>query len=305
MEYKLHHFGILGQDMDQSLRTYRDYFGQTLTSRWYNMDHLDIAFLGKGSQATMEIVAPPHLEYETAHIQRHGYSLNHLAFLVDDAQEAFEDLSAKGVRVAWEPFLMDDVLGLCQCAFYDEDDVLFEVFSYPKGKPMALPEKITPKPKDLRLHHVNILTPDIRRSQRFYEEKLGMKTVIEGLEDEGGSVFLVDPSYDYRESDFLLQIVGPPHLEPREEVLLEKRGACLDHMGFVADDLQGAWDAAITRGAKHVTEPIFYLIGNLAWFVDPDGIDVEIMNPFPEDLIQEAIRTGNPLNVMQLGEDNQ
>ena len=119
-----------------------------------------------------------------------------------------------------------------------------------------------------------------------------------------GSLLLlkVGKKYGYKENDFLLQIVGPPYLEPREEVLLEKRGPCLDHIGFVADDLPGAWEDAVARGAKQVTEPIFYLIAYLAWFVDPDGIDVEIMNPFPEDLIQEAIRTGNPADVMNLGE---
>ena len=299
MQYKLHHFGILSQDMNQSLNTYRNHFCQDFTSRWFNKDHLDIAFLGKGSQATMEIVAPPHLDYETAHIDKHGYCLNHLAFLVEDAEEAHEELAAKGVRVAWEPFLMDDVLGLCQCAFYDEDDVLFEVFSYPKGKPMALPKKTTPKPKDLRLHHVNILTPDLRRSQRFYEQKLGMKTVVEALEDEGGAVFLVDPSYDYKENDFMLEIVGPPYLEPREVTLLEQRGACLDHLCFIADDLSGAWEDAVVRGAKQVTEPILYHGGYLAWFVDPDGVDVEIMTPFPEDMIENALLTGKPPNLAQ------
>jgi len=299
MDYKLHHFGILSQDVDKSLTTYLDHFGQDLTSRWYNRKQLNIAFLGKGSQATMEVVGKPHLNYEETHIAKHGYSINHLAFLVDDAEKAYEELTGKGVRVAWEPSLVDDILGKCQCAFYDEDDVLFEVFSYPKGKAMSMPEKTDIQPKDLRLHHVNILTPDLRRSQRFYTEKLGMKTVIEALEDDGGAIFLVDPTYDYKENDFMLEIVGPPYLEPREVVLLEQRGACLDHLCFIAEDLSGAWEDTVTRGANKVTDPIFYHGGYLAWFVDPDGIDVEIMTPFPEEVVKNAMLSGIAFNPAQ------
>jgi catechol 2,3-dioxygenase-like lactoylglutathione lyase family enzyme len=299
VDFKLHHFGIVCEDIEKSLKTYLDQLEQTLTSRWYNRGQLNIAFLGKGSQATMEIVGKPHLEYEEAHIAKHGYSVNHLSFLVDNAELAFRELKGKGVSVAWEPFIMDDILGLCQCAFYDEDGMLFEVFSYPKGKAMSLPDKTTSHhPNDLRLHHISLLTPDLRRAQRFYTEKLGMRTVFEWLEDDGGFVFLVDPTYDLKENDFMLEIIGPPYLEPREEVLLNKRGACFDHIAFIADDLSGAWQDLLKRGAKKVADPVSgYSVGYMAWIADPDGIDVEIMSPIPANIVEEALRSGKAPNL--------
>ena len=55
--YRLHHFGLLCQDMQNSMQTYQDQLGGQLTSRWYNRGLLDISFLGRGNDATLELVS--------------------------------------------------------------------------------------------------------------------------------------------------------------------------------------------------------------------------------------------------------
>ena len=40
------------------------------------------------------------MPYEEAIIAKHGYGINHLSFLVEDAAAAFDDLVKKGVRVS-------------------------------------------------------------------------------------------------------------------------------------------------------------------------------------------------------------
>jgi catechol 2,3-dioxygenase-like lactoylglutathione lyase family enzyme len=297
MNFQLNHFGLVCQDLPKSLAVYSDQLANQLTARWYNRGYLDIAFLGGGSNVTVELVGPPHLDYEQAHIARHGYSINHTSFQVDDAQAAFEELKSQGVEVAWEPMR---VITMLQCGLRDADGLLFEVYSnLDPALPLAGPDLSEPPlPADLRLHHVSILTPDLRRSQRFYTEMLGLTTVYEYVADDGGFVFLADPYYDPAQHDFLLEIIGPPHLEPREEVLLKQRGACYDHFCYVANDVGAAWQACMGRGALQETPPARELGTWIAWLKDADGNDVEIMGIMPSRLLAEALRTGRYIDGM-------
>jgi catechol 2,3-dioxygenase-like lactoylglutathione lyase family enzyme len=292
--YRLHHFGLLCQDMQKSLNSYQNHFGSQLTSRWYNRSLLDISFLGRGNDATLELVGAPFMPYEEEFLARHGYGINHMSFLVDDAVAAFEDLRSKGVKVAWEP---KKVLDLWQCGFYDEDGLLFEVFNpLDPSNPMATSD-LPRGSNDLGLDHISILTPDLPRSQKFYTEKLGLKTVLEYLPDGGGFIFLADPCFDSKSHSFCLEIIGPPGLEPREVVMLNKHGPCFDHLCFVTDDVKSAWNAVVERGAPKMDEPVRAYDNWLSWVHDADGNDVEIMNPFPGDLLLNALQTGVPVNI--------
>jgi catechol 2,3-dioxygenase-like lactoylglutathione lyase family enzyme len=292
--YRLHHFGLLCQDMQKSMVSYQDHFGSQLTSRWYNRGLLDISFLGRGSDATLELVGAPFLPYEEEFIARHGYGINHLSFLVDDAAAAFVDLKSKGVRVAWEP---KKVLDLSQCGFYDEDGLLFEVFSpLDPANPMA----VSDQPRghtDLGLDHISILTPDLPRAQKFYTEKLGLKTTLQYLPDGGGFIFMADPCFDAKMHTFSLEIIGPPGLEPREVVMLDKHGACFDHLAYVTDDVHTTWKAVLEKGAQNMDAPVRAYDNWLAWVKDADGNDVEIMNPFPPDALLKARQTGIPVDI--------
>ncbi|MFC2031227.1 VOC family protein [Chloroflexota bacterium] len=299
MDFRLNHFGLVCQDLDRSLAVYRDQLAHQVTARWYNRDYLDIAFLGAGCDVTIELVGQPHLDYEQAHIARHGYSINHMSFQVKDARAAFAELKSRGVEVAWEPM---QVMTMLQCGFRDPDGLLFEVYSdLDPALPLAVPDQSQPpQPADLRMHHISILTPELRRSQRFYVEKMGLKTVYEYVKDDGGFVFLADPYYDAAQHDFLLEIIGPPHLEPREVLLLEERGACYDHLCYVADDVHAAWQACLDRGAQNMTPPAKELGMWIAWLNDADDNDVEIMNPIPAEIVEEAVRTGQPVDGLAL-----
>jgi catechol 2,3-dioxygenase-like lactoylglutathione lyase family enzyme len=282
VNYRLNHFGLLCQDLQQSLTTYQHHFGNQLTARWYNRSLLDIAFLGSGSDVTIELVGRPFLDYEETHIAQHGHSINHISFLVEDAEAAFEELKRQGVKVAWEPI---DVMMMCQCGFRDPDGLLFEVFSYPDpNMPLAGPDLGAPVgPTSLRMHHISLLTLDIERAKRFYLEVMGLKPVYEYRQGAGGFMFLADLYFDKKDHNFLLEIIwGPEGMEPREIVMLEKHGACYDHLCYVAEDVQGAWQAAQQRGAPNMADPVQAYGMWIAWLKDADGNDVEIMNPLPE-----------------------
>jgi catechol 2,3-dioxygenase-like lactoylglutathione lyase family enzyme len=272
MIFKLHHFGIVCKDLEKSIICYRDQLGNQLTSRWYNKGFFDIAFIGSGGEATIELVGKPFTDYEQVHIPKHGYSINHISFRVDDLDAAL-----------------------------DEDGLMFELFSYLSPLPLAAPDLSKPlAPTEMNLHHISILTPELRRSQKFYEEKLGFKTVYEYTADDGGFIFLIDPTFNHHNNNFMLEIIGPPHLEEREVMILEKRGACYDHLCYTAEDVGGAWEKAIDLGAEKMTEPFEDYGVQIAWVRDHDGNDVEIMNPIPAEIIEVVLQGGEPLNGAQM-----
>lgn len=297
MEYKLHHFALLCEDFEESLAFYRDVLGNTVTSRWQNQGYFNVAFVGNGGDGTIELIGKPFAFQEQEHIDAHRNSIHHISFLVEDVDAAFTELKGQGVKVAWEP---QDVYPVRQCGFYDVDGLVFEVFSYPSEMPLATPDVIKQlEPTDIMLHHISILTPDLRRSQKFYEEKLGFSTVYEYLENDGGFIFLINPGYSHETNSLMLEIIGPPDLEAREVVMLERHGACYDHFGYVAGDVEKAWKLSLTRGAKEMAAPVEDYGVQMAWVNDADGNDVEIMSPIPDEIILNVLQGGEPFDAMR------
>ena len=296
MKFKMMHFGLLCKDMKKNLAVYQEQMQNQLTFRADHPGVVDIAFLGKGSSATLELVGQPFLPYEEDHLSHHGHSINHLSFQVDDADLAFETLKNKGAKVAWEP---KDVEFLRQSGFYDKDGLLFEVYSYLGSDIISTPDLSLPiGPADLALHHIYILTNDMLASEQFYIEKLGLRRVAEYFnEGKGGFVFLVDLLYDGKGHSFMLEIIGPPGLEEREEVLLKKRGPLFDHLCYTAEDVKGAWQAAIDKGAENFIAPYEEYGGEIAWLRDADGNDIEIMSPFPQEFVDMILKGADSISL--------
>jgi catechol 2,3-dioxygenase-like lactoylglutathione lyase family enzyme len=297
MEYKLTHFGIVCSDIEKSLSFYREQMGSQLTYRAFNRGVNNIAFTGNGSDATLELVGEPFLDYETEHIARQGHSINHISFEVDDADKAYAELTSKGVKVAWKP---KDIECVRQCGFYDADDLLFEVYSYPTTTRFATPDLRKPwDPTEPELHHISILTHNLFKAEQFYVEQLGMKRVAHFFnEDKGGFVFLSDPKFNGKDHTFMLELIGPPGpMDDREVPLLKKWNACFDHLCYVADDVKGAWQKAIDKGARKFLEPVDEYGLCLAWVRDPDGNDVEIMSPFTEAQIHTILQRKESINL--------
>ena len=291
IQFKLHHVGLLVEDFEASLAFYRDVLEHQVTTRCQNRDRFNVAFVGVGSDATLELVGAPFLDYEQAFVDAHGYGMNHFAFEVEDADAAFAELKAKGLTVAWEP---RDVILVRQCAFYDPDGILIEVFHHlDKDAPLMPPDPN--KKGELAFHHLDLLTENWRRSQRFYEEHFGLKLVYEYIDKEDHAfVFLVDPFFDFESHNFMIEIIGPPFEEQREHDFYRRVGVGIDHIAYITDDVVAAWRRTLDEGAQNFVDPYFDYGVNIAWIRDPDGNDIEIMDPIPEDLVRKVLETGEP-----------
>ncbi len=292
--YRFHHVSILCRDLKESRRVYCDQLGQEVITGIITPEISGHLLVGTGNGIPVELISKSQAENERAYASKYGYSIYQISFLVDDADQAFEELKSNGVRVAWKP---QNAPGGRHCGFYDEDGLLFEIFSNRNSETVRGPQPENPsRGAELRLHHVAILTPNLRRAQRFYEEKLGLKTVFELTKQDGGLIFMIDKAYDHWKNNFMLEIVGPPDLEPREVALLNQRGACYDHLCYTAKDVKKSWQMVIQKGGKNAAVPTRYHGTWMAWVKDINGIDIEIMQPIPKFVIDIAIERGQGLN---------
>ena len=92
------------------------------------------------------------------------------------------------------------------------------------------------------------------------------------------------------------KFISQPYLEPREVVMLDKHGACYDHLAYTAPDVEGTWKQVVERGAKNMDEPVSDYGLQISWVNDQDGNDVEIMSPIPDEYIENVLRGGEPIN---------
>lgn len=304
MGFTLHHVGITCRDSSRSREVYVQRMGNRVATNWQVASEVDITFVGRGSDVSIELVGAPYQPYGRHHLDRSGATASHLGFLVDDVDLAFERMREDDVRILWDP---KDFMEIRHFGMLDNNGVLVELFSAKNGS-AASPEIGGP----VRLHHVSLLTPDLRATERFFVEKLHMKTVIEHTENDGGFIFMVDEGFDYRTHNFMVEVIGPPRgvvshatalLEPREQKILEKHGACLDHLCFVADNVPVTHRDFVGRGVVSATNPYRDYGSWISWLKDFDGNDIELLSPIPESVVTTALAVDKPIQTILMSFD--
>jgi catechol 2,3-dioxygenase-like lactoylglutathione lyase family enzyme len=128
-------------------------------------------------------------------------------------------------------------------------------------------------PEMTSIHHIAITVTDLDRSVPWYQETLGLTTLMEDLHPAGDGryVLLADPSFSV--------LVGL-HVHPTNggERFAEARTG-LDHVGFtVADHAElEAWEARLTElGVEHspFDDQAAY---SVVVFRDPDNVQLEFI----------------------------
>lgn len=102
---KMEHVGILAADLDESIRFYTEILGMKLIERKPLNEQVDLAFLSFPGQedAQVELIGR-----DPGDMAAEGL-VNHLAFTVDDIDEAIEKLKQAGVEVSdeWPKTILD------------------------------------------------------------------------------------------------------------------------------------------------------------------------------------------------------
>ncbi len=97
---RIDHIGIVVQDMDAALQTYRDMLGFRLLQRITITEQLvEAAFLDAGN-GTVELIAPTDTNSGTARfLQTRGEGTHHICFEVENIEAALAALAAQGLRL--------------------------------------------------------------------------------------------------------------------------------------------------------------------------------------------------------------
>ncbi len=120
----IHHVAILTDDYEKSKAFYTQVLGFTIMSETYRQQRksykLDLAING---QYQIELFSFPEFKERASFPEQKG--LRHLAFAVENIEEAFAELVAKGVEV--QAIRIDEGTNKKFCFFYD-----------PNGQPLEL-----------------------------------------------------------------------------------------------------------------------------------------------------------------------
>jgi catechol 2,3-dioxygenase-like lactoylglutathione lyase family enzyme len=285
MELELQHIDILTSDVEKSIAFYREKLGMQLASRFYREGVFDIAFLRDGPESTqfaIELVGPPFTSWMEDLYKKHGPSMDHYSFVVDDVDAWYEKLRASGAEIVAPP---ERFLTVKEMYFRDPGGIVVEMMAFadPGLAPRA-PVGAPARPGiEYHLNHISLLCHDLAASERFYIETLGLDTIYDRRET--GFILVADPVFlaDAEREAPTLEIMGPEAPWDREQTFLAEHGPGLDHICFVVDDVDAAHDDLRSKGVEFFQEPEDMGSNRLAWFYDPNGVQVELMLPIPRD----------------------
>jgi len=282
MELSLNHVGILTQDLEGSIAFYREKLGMKVAARFFQEGALDIALLRDGLASTrfsIEFIGPPFTGWRADLFAKLGPTLDHVAFLVDDVDAWHGELRRQGVKFLETPqsFLTDR-----RMSFQDPSGIVVEMMTHLDSADASLPapEAVTGQGNEYRLDHVSMVGWDLDVEERFYVVSLGLTKLFERRKNGGGYIFLAYPLHRLDEGRYAanLEVMGPPLWE-REEIFLAERGPGVDHVCFVVDDVDAAHEQLASDGVPFTYEPVDFGANRIAYFKDPNGVDLELELP--------------------------
>lgn len=123
------------------------------------------------------------------------------------------------------------------------------------------------------LAHQAINVSDVRRSQRFYTEILGMSVLYE---DDKHAFLKVGEGENFG----VLALLTPPAEGPRPVDPRERQGNKYNHFGFRARSPEEVFEFADylkERGVAIIRGPYTRKDGSSVYFLDPDGYTLEYL----------------------------
>jgi catechol 2,3-dioxygenase-like lactoylglutathione lyase family enzyme len=282
MKLEIDHVSIIVDDIEKSIAFYRGLLGFQVTSRYYQKNAFDIAFLHDGPASTayaLQLVGPPFTGWLKEIYEKHGPSMDHHAFRIENVDGWYTKLKSVGIDVIEPP---RNFLTYRHMYLRDASGTVLELVEYPD--PSLSPRMPTKSPSltgiDYHMNHISILCNDLAEMERFYVDHFGMKNVFDY---QRLFILVADPVFladDTREA-VTLEIMGSLWEGEREQTFLTEHGPGLDHICFVVKDVDAAYKNLIAKGVKFHYPPEDSGANRLAFFKDPNGVDVELMMSIP------------------------
>lgn len=287
MRIAFHHIGLLTTKIDESLRFYTSLLGMQIHTHISTVSTSEVYSLNDGSTTTrvfLHLIGSPFSSWMKTFLAKHGSMLAFLGFEVDEL-DTWQRKFSEGNFEFLTP--IEEIGNERQFYLCDPGGVVIKIFS--QAIPFSSPDgstfgsEVTSK---YRLSHTNITCSEISFLENFYINKLDMTIVLDRRDE--GMIFLADPEAisDDDLDIFPLELFGPPGLGEPDIEFLEKHGAGLQYLCFAVDDVDSAYHELSSLGVEFHLKPTDFENNRVAFFKDPNGIDIEILHPLPQSILR-------------------
>jgi catechol 2,3-dioxygenase-like lactoylglutathione lyase family enzyme len=280
MELLLHHVSVLTADVEKTVDFYERMLGMQVSARVEGDGGLTV-FLEDGPAQYglgIEVIGPPFVGWMDERFEGGGPLRSHISFQVADVDDCYRELEAKDVDIVTAPRSWRMSKGF---AIRHSSGVIAQIFQSIESGILVerQPRRSLGGEFSYSLHHVSVVTDELHSLEQFYQEILGLRTILD-LKQEG-IVFMADPaSIEAKGRDTpSIEIIAPPGFWEREREFLDRCGPGIDHVSFLVPDVDSAYQELRAKGASFHVPPTDFEATRLAFFKDPDGLDIEIELP--------------------------
>ncbi len=256
--YQLHHLCIFERHPRESMWNWLRWYHAIPAYYWEGIADLhhtgeggvDYTFLACGAPFQMQLEAPPYqFEYERNWFAQHGSGINHVCWIVPNAYDTVEHLQSNGAAVAME---------------YEEFGGTYNGFVAidPEGRWVEIMEYVndfkTPDVEFRPVGHVGLQTlgavqlcRDLDSQVEWYQDVLGLRTVLDARSDNDGLVYLADPAYPARRC---VNVLATPGTDA-EQAMMAEHGPVISSILYEAADVDQAWADAVAAGFGAISAP--------------------------------------------------
>ena len=235
----------------------------------YVLEQGDIRFVVSGALSADSPIA--------AHVQAHGDGVHDLAWLVDDAEGAYEAAIRRGARPVREPWTEQDQDGemvLAQIGAYGETVHTFVDRSRWEGSRLEpgyhtenlLPTPVGPEVGLVAIDHVvgNVEKGKLDDWVRFYAEVMGFSELTHFDEDQISTEYSALMSTVVWDGTKIVMPINEPADGKKksqiQEYLETYDGPGVQHLALRTDDIVRTVDALRTRGVRFMQVPDTYYV---------------------------------------------
>ena len=279
--YQLHHLCIYEKAPRDAMWNWLRWYHAVPAFYWEgsaDMHHtgeggVDYTFLACGAPFQLQLETGPYqFEYERRWFAEHDSGINHICWIVPNAHDTIEPLTAAGCEVAmpYEEF-GDSYNGFVAI---DPEGRWVEIMEYVGGfKTPDVEFRPVGHPGLQALGAVQ-LCRNLDAMVDWYVEHLCQLILIDRRSQGDGVVYLVDHTYDGRQC---VNVLATPHHDAERE-MMDRHGPCISSVLYQAGDAVQAYDDALAAGFESVQTPsVDTRLGVTSGLVrEPSGNLVEI-----------------------------
>jgi methylmalonyl-CoA epimerase len=282
---RLHHIGLVVDDLSKACANYEKLFGMKCVD--FRNDQ------GKGFQLDSRLMLPNecwlHLVQNwnpesrvNQFLKKHGESLEHIAIETDDIQADVARLKEIGVPI-FQDTIFDAADGF-EAFVYPDDAIGFtvELIQPHTTSYYWEPEKVS-NPNLLGLQHIGVAVKNVYQAAERFDKLFGVRADELRTDQHYGTQ--KDMKIDFGNDRLWLHLVETEDPENRVFQFMQKHGEGLEHLAFEVADIREAVNCVRAADVPLYQHKIYLdREDGFEAFVYPEynhGVTVELIEPYP------------------------